>query len=143
MLRSPVMSLDENKALVLRYVQALNHKDLSLLDEVMAPDLVDRTRLPGQGPGLAGFKERCQGLLMVFPDIQVTVEELVAEGDKVVLIGRARGTHKGTFMRMEPTGRRLTITAFDVHRIAGGKIAEIAIRSDLFHQLGLPPADED
>src|SRR5687767_12926386 len=108
---------EENKALVRRYLEAFNRKDLSILDQVCAADLVDKTPLPGQRPGLAGFKERAQGFLSVFPDVQLTAEEMLAEGDRVVWMGKARGTHRGEFMRREPSGKRMTIRTFDLLKV--------------------------
>ena len=80
---------------------------------------------------------------MAFPDLHFTVEDLIAEGDKVVARLTASGAQQGVFMGISPTGKRTTVTAIDIIRIAGGKFVEHWLEMDtlgLLHQLGVVPA---
>ena len=75
-------------------------------------------------PGIAGFKYAVQALQTAFPDLTMTVHDLIAEGDKVVARLTARGTHQGSFRGIAPTGRVVEWTGIRIFRIAEGKIAE-------------------
>lgn len=116
--------LDANKALVRRLYDAFETGGVDPLDEVVAPDFVDHDPLPGQAPGLVGMKQAVGLFRAAFPDGRLAVEELIAEGDKVVARVRLRGTQAGAFIDAEPTGRPMTAEGVETYRIAGGKIAE-------------------
>jgi predicted ester cyclase len=80
--------------------------------------------------------------LTAFPDLHLTIEDLIAEGDKVVDRQTARGTHQGTFMGIPPTGKQITVTAMNISRIVGGKIVEHWVELDtlgMLQQLGVVP----
>lgn len=132
--------LDANKALARRVYEAFSTGDVSLLDDVVAADFADHPLAPGQGPGLEGFKGVIAFFRSVFPDLVVSVEDLIAEGDRVAARLVGRGTHEGEFLGIPPTGRRVTFAATDVHRIDGGKIVETWHIEDylgIFVQLGV------
>ena len=136
--------LDANKALVRRLYDAFETGGVDPLDEVVAPDFVDHDPLPGQAPGLVGMKQAVGLFRAAFPDGRLAVEELIAEGDKVVARVRLRGTQAGAFFDVEPSGRPMTAEGTETYRIAGGKIAESWSRlGPLMHTAGLPePAPE-
>jgi predicted ester cyclase len=92
---------------------------------------MDHNPAPGQGPGLAGLKQVLGMFRTGFPDLQVTVEEVVAEGDKCMLRLRARGTHHGAFLGIPPTGKPVDFPAIDLYRMADGKIVEAWHLEDL------------
>jgi len=138
------MSAEENKAIVQRTVDAFNHTDMDAVDRLFAADYVDHDRsradLP---PGPAGVKLAWQALRAAFPDLHATIEEMVAEGDKVAVRGVIRGTHQGELMGMPPTGKAVTMALTDINRIAGGQLAERWGEADmlgLLQQLGATPA---
>jgi len=137
-----LMSTEDNKAHVRRFYQEGVHNP-ALFDELLAPTYV--LHLPGSPP-IAGIEQAKQ--LMVaytsgFPDLQLTTEDMVAEGDKVAIRNTWRGTHQGAFQGLPPTGKYVTFTGTDIFRFAGGKIAEQWADLDalgLMQQLGAIPA---
>ena len=136
------MSAEENKAIARRGYEAINQKNLDALDEVVASDMTDHDPVPGQAPGLEGVKQYFSSLHAAFPDVQMDVEEMIAEGDKVVARVSVSGTHQGEFMGIAPTGNRVTITGIDILRVADGKIVEHWGRFDdlgMMQQLGVIP----
>jgi len=136
------MSTEENKNLVRRYQEAYNTGKLDELDGILAPNLISHNHLPGVPTGLAGAKMVHQGLLTSFPDSKTTIEDLVAEGDRVVMRGTATGTHKGPFGGAPPTGKSFKVTTMSVFRIANGKIVEhwgVVDGTGVMQQLGLMP----
>ena len=116
---------EENKALMRRfYEEAFNRGNLGIIDELAAANFVDHAPFPGQGPGTVGLKESFASMRAAFPDIHVTVDQMVAEGDKVATHITIRGTHRGEFMGVAPTGQPVTGRVSDVVRFAGGKAVE-------------------
>ncbi len=119
------MSTEENKALVRRHFAAIwNQRQLDVADELVAPDYHSHFPVPGQPPGIAGVKYALQAFYTGFPDLTMTVDDLIAEGDKVVARLTARGTHQGPFRGIPATGRVIEWTGIRIFRIAEGKIAE-------------------
>ena len=119
------MSTEENKALALRWLDEVwNKGELSLIDELIAPDYVlhDPSR-PGV-TGRAGIKESIIMFRGAFPDLSFTVEDQVAETDKIVTRYSVQGTHLGSLMGIPATGKQGTITGIDIYRINDGQIAE-------------------
>ena len=140
------MSTEENKAIARRLYETFNRAistgNMSLLDEVLAADGVDHNPAPGQAPGLEGVKQVFSQFLAAFPDLQFTVEDMIAEGDKVASRITTRGTHKGDFQGIPATGKQVTQTGIDIVRIAGGKVVERWGEFDnlgLLQQLGVIP----
>ena len=129
------MSAEENKAIARRGYEAINQNNLDALDEVVAPDITDHDPAPGQAPGLEGVKQWFSSMHTAFPDFRMNVEDMIAEGDKVVARVRMSGTHQGEFMGIDATGNRVTITGIDILRVnADGKIME---RWGNFDDLGM------
>ena len=137
------MSTEENKAVLRRYVEALNKQDLAVALECCAPDYVwHGARRYGVSPDLAGIKQLLTAAMTAFPDAQHVVEDLIAEGDKVVARVTSRATHQGEFLGIPPTGKRLSWTWIEIDRIKDGKIVECWDNSDdlgLMQQLGAIP----
>jgi steroid delta-isomerase-like uncharacterized protein len=136
------MSAEENKAIARRGYEAINQNNLDALDEVAAPDITDHDPAPGQAPGLEGVKQWFSSMHTAFPDFQMNVEEMIAEGDKVVARVRMSGTHQGEFMGIDPTGNRVEISGIDILRVADGKIVEHWGNFDdlgMMQQLGVIP----
>lgn len=137
-------SADENKALRRRFDEAVwERRDLAAVDAFFAPDFVDHAAIAGFAPGREGVKQRHAALFAAFPDCRLTIEDMVAEGDRVATRFAIRGTHRGEFFGIPPTDRPVTVTGIDVVRMAGGKIVEHWINFDhlgLLRQLGAIPA---
>jgi len=119
------MSLEKNKALARRYQEEVWGKgDLALIDELLAPEFIDHSLPAGMDPSFAGTKRAVQGALDAFPDGQWTVEDLIAEGDKVTIRWKMDATHEHAFRGIAPGGKPVTVTGITILRIAGGKIVE-------------------
>ena len=134
------LSVEENKALVHRYVELINAADTSAFDEVLGANVVDRNPDPGQSPGIQGIREYFEMLLRAFADHRLTVEDVVAAEDKVAVRVTFRGTHVGELKSIPATGREVAITAMDIFRIERGKIVELWSETDLLglmRQLGV------
>src|SRR5215210_1099206 len=116
---------EKNKALVRRFVEAQSEKDLAALEEMMAPDFVDRSTMPGQQPDREGFKHSVAEMFDTFSAISYTIDDQIAEGDKVTTWYTGSSTHdRGPFMGIPPTGKRESFKGVFLHRIVGGKIVE-------------------
>jgi steroid delta-isomerase-like uncharacterized protein len=136
------MSIEANKALARRvFDDVLNGRSLDLLDELAASDYIEHNPLPGQGSGIDGIRDRYTIVLNAF-DPHFTIEDVIAEGDKVVLRWTNSGTHVGEFPGMPPTGRSFRIPGIEIWRVENGKLAEHWDVVDVFgqlQQLGLLP----
>jgi steroid delta-isomerase-like uncharacterized protein len=134
---------EQNKAIMRRAVeQVVNEGDLAVIDELVASDFVDHTPLPGLPPNREGIRQTIGMMREAFPDIEVTIEDIIAEDDKVVSRQTTRGTHKGEFMGVPPTGREVTWTGILMFRIREGKIVDQWLEQDtmgLMQQLGAVP----
>jgi len=138
------MSTGDNKATVRRfYEEVFNQKNRAAIDECSDPNYVDRSAPPGLPGGIAGQKQLIGMYLTAFPDLHLAVEEMIAEGDKVVSRWSGSGTHQGKFMGIPPTGKQVTATGMEIIRIAGRKFVEHWMELDalgLLQQLGVVPA---
>jgi len=140
------MSAEANKAIVVQlYEEIWNQGNLDLVDKLIAPNAInhDPQQLPGVPSGPQGLKDAVTVLRSAFPDDHHTIEDLVAEGDKVVVRTTLTGTHQGNFLGLAPTGKHITNTSIHIFRITSGKIVEAwANRDDLgvLQQLGAIPA---
>ena len=140
------MSTEENKALMRRiYEEVFNQKNLVAIDDFIAPNFVNHSaaQLGMTGGDLEHVKQFVSMVMQVFPDLHYTVEDLVAEGDKVVARLTISGTQQGAFMGIPPTNKHATISDIEIFRITGGKAVETWVQVDflgLLQQLGaIPP----
>ena len=117
---------EENKALVRRQEEELfTQGNLDAADEIYAPDYVGHDPSnPEEVRGLEAAKQAAADYRQAFPDLRVTVEDLIAEGDRVAARLRFRGTHLGELDGIAPTGRQVDCTGIVISRIEEGKIAE-------------------
>lgn len=138
------MSTEDNKALVRRwYDEVLNKKNSAAISEFCAPNLVDHSLPPGLPGGIEGTKQFIGMYVTAFPDLHLTVEDMITEGDKVASRLSISGTQQGAFMGIPPTGKHMTSTGIDIIRIADGKFVEHWLEADnlgLLQQLGVIPA---
>ena len=119
------MSVDPNKKLLQRYItEVWDNKNVAALDQFLAPNYRRHrspTTLPltreQQKALLIGFRE-------AFPDVAITVEEMISEGDRIAFRSTMRGTHQGEFLGLKPTGTQVVFSLMDILRIENGKFAE-------------------
>ena len=134
---------DENKALVRRWVEAFNEGDHEAVDELIADSYV---RHDANSPEVRGPEEEKQLIAMyraAFPDLRFTIEDMVAEDDRVATRLGISATHKGELLGIPPTGNRLSFTAMEFYRLKDGKIEEQWVNVDtlgMMQQLGAIPA---
>jgi len=128
-----------NKATIRRFHDATNTGDPELIsktiDELVEPDALIRTPLPIGGTGAQALKEVFARLHQVYPDLQVTIEDLIEEGDKIVSRNTVTGTHQGEYMGHPPTGKSITYNEIFIFRLAGGRITETWGVVDIFSQM--------
>jgi len=127
-----VSSAEENKAIVRRFLEETAKENFDVIDELVAPDFVDLSLMPGQEPDREGFKRSVAEINAPFSDINITIDEQVAEGEKVTTWYTGIRTHdRGPYMGVAPTGRRDTFPRVVHHRIVGGKIVEERSQGDV------------
>ncbi|MEE4496096.1 ester cyclase [Streptomyces sp. BE230] len=137
-----------NKATFGRFHDATNAGDLDIIartvDEVVAPDALFHAPVPGEESGVEALKGVWAVLLRAFPDIHVTVEDVIAEGDKLVSRQTVTGTHLGEYRGLPPTVRSVTYDEIFIVRFDGGRVAEIWGVVDVcaqLRQLGMIPGN--
>ena len=142
------MDRDEGKRLYRRLAdEVLNGKNLSVVDELLAADFAEHVGGQLRQVGIEGFKAARRRRNGAFPDWHVVIDDLIAEGDKVVVRATGRGTHSGEFMGIAPTGKRVSVTWIAIYRVANGKLAEhwqniddLGLMKQLGAELSLPTA---
>ena len=135
---------DENKALVRRWFAELDRGNDHIADELVAIDYIDHNPpLPDMAPGREGVKQANALLRAAFTDARHTIEDQIAEGDKVVTRITARATFQGEILGIPPNGKLITVEGISIHRIAGGQFVEhwaVGDNLSLYQQLGaIPP----
>ena len=143
----PAAQVTANKAAFRRFQDAMNTGDAEVIsktiDEVVEPDVLFHAPMPTGATGVQALKQVWAVLLRAFPDLHVAVEDLIAEGDKVVARNTVTGTHRGEYRGLPPTGKSVTYNEIFVVRFADGRIAEIWGVVDVLsqmRQLGMIPA---
>jgi serine phosphatase RsbU (regulator of sigma subunit)/ketosteroid isomerase-like protein len=118
-------SAEENKALARRFLEAQDEADVEALDELLAPDFVDHTLLPGQVPGREGYIRMIVEDIDALSDVRTTIDYQAVDGDTVITRQTSYSTHdRGELRGLLPTGRERETTGIVIHRISGGKIVE-------------------
>lgn len=138
------MTGNDNKAVARRfYEEVLNQRKVDVLDQIAAEDYLEHDPFPGQGNGRADLKARVAGFHKAFNPLHFNVEDVIGEGDKVVVRWTNSGTDSGGFMGIPPTGRQFGIAGIDIHVVRDGRLAEHWHVVDMLgqmQQLGLIPA---
>ena len=135
---------EENKAIVRRLMlEVWCQGRLEVIDEICAPSFVGHGLPPVVSPDREGLKQVVAMYRAAYPDVQMTIEDQIAEGDMVVTRWSGRGTHKGELMGIPATGKQITVTGIDINRIAGGKLIDGWGQFDalgMMQQLGVVPS---
>jgi predicted ester cyclase len=133
------------KALECHFLEELNkgkEAAMAVMDETCAADLAVHSGAGRDICGLKDYKQYCSMLFSAFPDNHSTMDDVIVEGDKAVIRYTTTGTHKGEFMGISPTNKRVKLWAIEIDRISDGKFVEIWSRFDtldLLQQLGIAP----
>jgi steroid delta-isomerase-like uncharacterized protein len=138
------VSADENRHIVERLLTAFTAGDIDAAEQVLAPDFVnhDPPRLPGVGTDRAGVLTAMKYLHSAFADARAELVGVVADGDKIAVHDRLRGTHRGAFLGIPSTGRDIDVEFIHIFRVADGRIVErwgVADTTSLLRQLGASP----
>jgi steroid delta-isomerase-like uncharacterized protein len=134
--------IDDNAIVVRRWIEAYNDRDMGAEAAARAPGFV--AHVPGVPAPLdaEAWTRFIAAFAAAFPDLRLTVEEILADGDKVAARVTFRGTHRGEFQGIPPTEQRVTFSSIEVNRMVGGKVAEHWVELDLLgllRQLGAVP----
>jgi steroid delta-isomerase-like uncharacterized protein len=137
------MSVAKNREVTRRFcAEVWGEGNFALADELMASDLVDHTPFPAPVPGLEGHKQVLAMFRNAFPDLKLTVDDVIGEGNLTYLSWHGEGTHTGELMGIPPTGKKVHVTGMDILKLKSGKIkerwAEVNALS-LMQQLGVIP----
>lgn len=136
------MSQQDNIAATQRLGEAVNSGNLEILREVFAPTAIDRDPASDQSPGAEGFIQFFTGFRAAFPDLNVSVEQLVADENNVAIAYTITGTHQGDFLGIPATGRQIKARGMQIARFENGQIVERWGSSDqlgILQQIGINP----
>jgi steroid delta-isomerase-like uncharacterized protein len=137
------MTAETNKQVMRRFVEFINTASEKLATELISPDAI--FYVPGRSEPMRGPSGYLAIIGMMrggFPDIRWTLEEMIAEGDKVAARFTMRGTHRGTFFGVPPTGKAIEVQAMNIYRLSGGQFVEERGQPDmlgLLQQIGAVP----
>ena len=107
------------------YEEVLNAGKIERADTLIAAEYIDHNPIGAGGEsGIEGFKQTVRALRFAFPDLRFTVDQMIVNGDQVVTRTTMQGTHKNSFMGVDPTGKQVTVSGFDIFRVADGVVAE-------------------
>jgi steroid delta-isomerase-like uncharacterized protein len=138
------MDTEQNKAIYRRFIQEVfNEGRLDRLDDLLSPSYVFHDAPPGTPEGPEAIRQVVTMFRNAFPDLTITFEDQIAEGDKVCSRTTTRGTHQGTIFGTPPTGKTITMTGLTLVTIADGRVKESWVKNDvmgLMNQLGAGPA---
>lgn len=133
---------EPNKALFRQFVEAINTKDIAVIERLLGPNFVDHDPAPNQSEGIDGIKEVMQEFFGGFSDLNVTIEQFISEGDVVAGVVTTKGTHSGDLFGMPATGKKVSMREIHVLRIADDKAVEhwgVADAMTMMAQLGMGP----
>lgn len=136
------MQVEENKKVQQKFGEAINSGNLENLRDLVSRDVKDHDPAPNQGPGPQGYIDFFTMMRNAFPDMKVEVETMVANEDKVAFAYTLTGTHKGDFMGVEATGKKIKARGMQISRFENGKMVERWGSSDelgILKQIGIDP----
>ena len=137
------MPEEENKAVIRRWIEAFNERNLEAEADLLAPGYVAHVPVaPGPLEGLEAWRQFTGPFVEAFPDLRLTVEDIMAEGNMVAARVAFDGTHRGEFQGIPPTGKEVAFTSIEVNRVVDGKVEAHWVEIDLLglmQQLGAIP----
>ena len=130
------MTIDENKKIVRRYIEeSVNIGNVENLDEFISPDYIETLDPSKKILGVEGARQHIMAVRQTFPDLHLTVEKQISEGDWVVTCITARATHQGEWLGIKPTGKEVEITVVNVDKVVNGRIMEHGGAANMFEAL--------
>ncbi len=114
----------DNKAIARRFYDAMNEGKLEIIDEVIDENLIEHDEFPGLTPNREGVRQFFQMVRTAFPDFSMTIEDMIAEEDKVFIRATMKGTQQGEFMGIPASGKQMTVPFADIVRFSGGRVVE-------------------
>jgi steroid delta-isomerase-like uncharacterized protein len=140
------VSAEENKAVIRRWIEAYNERDLEAEADVLAPGFVAHVpAAPGPLEGLEAWRQFSGPFAEAFPDLRLTVQDIAAEGNMVAARVAFHGSHRGEFQGIPPTDKQVSFSSIEVNRVVGGQVEEHWVELDLLglmQQLGAIPEPE-
>src|SRR5258707_6921474 len=118
-------TVSSNKALIRHYYDLFNSRSWDSLTDVLPPDVVDHDPAPHEGSGSDGIKQTLMAITSAFPDMTITVDDLVVEGSKVADRVQVKGTHKGTFFGLAATNKAVSFETMTLWHISNNKVTEM------------------
>jgi steroid delta-isomerase-like uncharacterized protein len=137
--RNNMAEAASNKDLARRFYDAINKHDFSVIADLVADDFVEHEELPGVQPTKDGVRQYFEMTVAAFPDFQMVMEDVRAEGDMVVIRARMTGTHRGVFLGIPASGKQINVAFADFVRIVNGKAVEhwgVTDTGSLLQQIG-------
>ena len=130
------MSIDENKLLIRRFIEEIiNTGNVDAIERFIASDYTEVHEGKKHAVGITGAKEHILGVRQTYPDLTLTVDQQIGEGEWVATCITARGTHKGSWLGMKPTGKAVAFTGVNINRIVDGRIVEHGGAANLLEPL--------
>jgi steroid delta-isomerase-like uncharacterized protein len=114
----------DHRTIAKRFYDAINAGRLEVIEEVVAENFVEHEEFPGLAGGREGLRHFFEMIRTAFPDFSMTMEDMVAEGNKVFIRATMRGTQKGEFMGIPPSGQQMAVPFADIVRFEGGRVVE-------------------
>jgi steroid delta-isomerase-like uncharacterized protein len=125
------------------YGEVMSEGKIEVIDELCSPDYIENDPLPGTEPNLAGLKEAVTQIRAAFPDMRVSAEDLIEEGDRLAVRSTLRATHEGEFMGIPASGKKVEVSNYDFVRFEDGLAVEhwgVIDSATLMEQIGAVPA---
>jgi steroid delta-isomerase-like uncharacterized protein len=139
------MVTSDLRTMLLRgFEEGINGRNYAVFEELLAPDYTNHS-MPGPG-GAAGFRQIIESFVSAFPDMRITVEDVIVDGNRAATRGSWHGTHQGEFMGIPPTGKSVTVPYIDIWTLRDGKLADNWVQMDLLGmmtQLGVLPGPQN
>lgn len=130
------MSLEDNKHLIRQYYEeVINTGNVNEIERFISPDYVEVVEGKRYAVGIEGAKEHIIGVRQTYPDLTLTIDQQIAEGDWVATCITARGTHQGSWLGIKPTGKQVTYTGVNIEKVENGKITEHGGAANLLLEL--------
>jgi predicted ester cyclase len=129
------MSVEDNKNLIRKYIEeVINTGNTDEIEKFISPEYTEIHEGKRYPVGIKGAKEHIIGVRQTYPDLKLTVDQQIAEGDWVATCITARGTHKGSWLGMKPTGQQVSFTGVNIEKVENGKITEHGGAANLLFQ---------